>query len=292
MSLIQKQNRRRETTYRLLAGLVWSLVRQTEASGFCSEYDRAHCGFQNAYLQSFAGEESQAQAEWFKMPRRLGGASSAELARAYCPDGGIRRGACAAGECLYLALRWPTTAPSGSSRPRSTAPPSAIARYANGNVGQVLGEDNSYDGARIPIRGGTSVSSWLPPKLHLWCHENRRAVLAQVFRQDPTVREWADMQSLACGTRHVVGLTRRRSSGLAGILPAGAAEAIASWQNVTQLTRHETAQRRCIRMARYLCRQSPTTQKGSGSSGRTFCPYPATNVYGLTQDGNLLLAAL
>ena len=50
-----------------------------------SEYDCAHCGFQNAYLQSFAGEESRAQWQRTVQDAQAAwrGKQRAELARAH-----------------------------------------------------------------------------------------------------------------------------------------------------------------------------------------------------------------
>lgn len=100
------------------------------------------------------------------------------------------------------------------------------------------------------------------------------------------------MQSLACGTRHVVGLTTGGTVCLAGILPAGAAEVIASWQNVTQLT----AARDC---AAALHQDGTVSFAGKPNDPRKAAEQwqnilsvacDSAYVYGLTQDGRLLMA--
>ena len=90
-----------------------------------SEYDCAHCGFQNAYLQSFAGEESRAQWQRTVQDAQAAwrGKQRAELARAHRLTVGSH------GVALWVpsTWRWPTDSSKWSSRPCSTAPPSAIA---------------------------------------------------------------------------------------------------------------------------------------------------------------------
>lgn len=100
------------------------------------------------------------------------------------------------------------------------------------------------------------------------------------------------MQSLACGTRHVVGLTTGGTVRLAGILPAGAAEAIASWQNVTQLTAaRDWRSGCCTGWHGIFCRQANDPRKEAEQWQNILSvACDSAYVYGLTQDGNLLLA--
>lgn len=107
------------------------------------------------------------------------------------------------------------------------------------------------------------------------------------------MRGWTDVQTLACGTRHVVGLTTDGTVRLARAhCRTGAAEAIASWQNVTQLT----AARDC---AAALHQDGTVSFAGKPNDPRKEAEQwqnilsvacDSAYVYGLTQDGNLLLA--
>lgn len=258
-----------------------------------SEYDCAHCGFQNAYLQSFAGEESRAQ--WHRTVQDAQaawrGKQRAELARAHRLTVGSHGVALWVPQenALYLALANGQLQVEQQAVQYSATERNSAVRYANGTV-KVLGEDNSY--------GQKDTNPWRDIRFVLAAPNctygvtKTGAVLAQGVPVDPTVREWTDMQSLACGTRHVVGLTTGGTVRLAGILPAGAAEAIASWQNVTQLT----AARDC---AAALHQDGTVSFAGKPNDPRKEAEQwqnilsvacDSAYVYGLTQDGNLLLA--
>lgn len=73
--------------------------------------------------------------------------------------------------------------------------------YADGTV-KVLGEDNSY--------GQRDTDQWRDIQFALAAPNctygvtKTGAVLAQGAPVDPAVRGWTDVQTLACGTRHVV----------------------------------------------------------------------------------------
>ena len=173
-----------------------------------SEYDCAHCGFQNAYLQSFAGEESRAQWQRTVQDAQAAwrGKQRAELARAHRLTVGSHGVALWVPQenALYLALANGQLQVEQQAVQYSATERNSAVRYANGTV-KVLGEDNSY--------GQKDTNPWRDIRFVLAAPNctygvtKTGAVLAQGVPVDPTVREWADMQSLACGTRHVVGLS-------------------------------------------------------------------------------------
>ena len=112
-----------------------------------SEYDCAHCGFQNAYLQSFAGEESRAQ--WHRTVQDAQaawrGKQRAELARAHRLTVGSHGVALWVPQenALYLALANGQLQVEQQAVQYSATERNSAVRYANGTV-KVLGEDNSY----------------------------------------------------------------------------------------------------------------------------------------------------
>ena len=258
-----------------------------------SEYDCGHCGFQNAYLQSFAGAESLTQ--WQKAVQAAKGAWQAKQRAEHAGGRRLTVGNHAVAllvpqeHALYLAstngqLRVEQNVVQFSASERNDA-----VVYADGTV-KVLGEDNSY--------GQRDTDQWRDIQFALAAPNctygvtKTGAVLAQGAPVDPAVRGWTDVQTLACGTRHVVGLTTDGTVRLAGTLPTGAAEAIASWQNVTQLT----AARDC---AAALHQDGTVSFAGKPNDPRKEAEQwqnilsvacDSAYVYGLTQDGNLLLA--
>ena len=189
-----------------------------------SEYDCGHCGFQNAYLQSFAGAESLTQ--WQKAVQAAKTAWQAKQRAEHAGGHRLTVGNHAVAllvpqeHALYLAstngqLRVEQNVVQFSASERNDA-----VVYADGTV-KVLGEDNSY--------GQRDTDQWRDIQFALAAPNctygvtKTGAVLAQGAPVDPAVRGWTDVQTLACGTRHVVGLTTDGTVRLAGTLPAGAA---------------------------------------------------------------------
>lgn len=258
-----------------------------------SEYDCGHCGFQNAYLQSFAGAESLAQ--WQKAVQAAKGAWQAKQRAEHAGGHRLTVGNHAVAllvpqeRTLYLAstngrLQVEQNVVQFSASERNDA-----VVYADGTV-KVVGEDNSY--------GQRDTDQWRDIQFALAAPNctygvtKTGTVLVQGAPADPAVRQWTDIQTLACGTRHVVGLTTNGTVRVAGTLPAGAGEAVAAWQNVTYLT----AARDCV---------AALHQDGTVSfAGKPNDPRKAAEqwqnilsvacdsayVYGLTQDGRLLMA--
>lgn len=258
-----------------------------------SEYDCGHCGFQNAYLQSFAGPESRTQ--WQRAVQAAKGAWQAKQRAEHAGRHRLTVGSHAVAllvpqeRALYLAstngrLQVEQNAVQFSASERNDA-----VVYADGTV-KVLGEDNSY--------GQRDTDQWRDIQFILAAPNctygvtKTGTVLAQGAPVDPAVRQWTDIQTLACGTCHVVGLTTGGTVRVAGTLPAGAGEAVAAWQNVTYLT----AARDCV---------AALHQDGTVSfAGKPNDPRKAAEqwqnilsvacdsayVYGLTQDGGLLMA--
>ena len=112
-----------------------------------SEYDCGHCGFQNAYLQSFAGAESLTQ--WQKAVQAAKGAWQAKQRAEHAGGRRLTVGNHAVAllvpqeHALYLAstngqLRVEQNVVQFSASERNDA-----VVYADGTV-KVLGEDNSY----------------------------------------------------------------------------------------------------------------------------------------------------
>ena len=258
-----------------------------------SEYDCAHCGFQNAYLRFFVGPESLTQ--WQKAVRAAKGAWQAKQRAEHAGEHRLTVSNHAIAllvpqeRALYLAstngqLRVERNVVQFSASERNDA-----VVYADGTV-KVVGEDNSY--------GQRDTDQWRDIQFALAAPNctygvtKVGAVLVQGAPADPAVREWTDIQTLACGTRHVVGLTTNGTVRVAGTLPAGAGKAVAAWQNVTYLT----AARDCV---------AALHQDGTVSfAGKPNDPRKAAEqwqnilsvacdsayVYGLTQDGRLLMA--
>ena len=258
-----------------------------------SEYDCGHCGFQNAYLQSFAGAESLAQ--WQKAVQAAKGAWQAKQRAEHASGHRLTVGNHAVAllvpqeRTLYLAstngrLQVEQNVVQFSASERNDA-----VVYADGTV-KVVGEDNSY--------GQRDTDQWRDIQFALAAPNctygvtKTGTVLVQGAPADPAVRQWTDIQTLACGTRHVVGLTTNGTVRVAGTLPAGAGEAVAAWRNVTYLT----AARDCV---------AALHQDGTVSfAGKPNDPRKAAEqwqnilsvacdsayVYGLTQDGRLLMA--
>ena len=258
-----------------------------------SEYDCGHCGFQNAYLQSFAGAESLAQ--WQKAVQAAKTAWQAKQRAEHAGGHRLTVGNHAVAllvpqeRTLYLAstngrLQVEQNVVQFSASERNDA-----VVYADGTV-KVVGEDNSY--------GQRDTDQWRDIQFALAAPNctygvtKTGTVLVQGAPADPAVRQWTDIQTLSCGTRHVVGLTTNGTVRVAGTLPAGAGEAVAAWRNVTYLT----AARDCV---------AALHQDGTVSfAGKPNDPRKAAEqwqnilsvacdsayVYGLTQDGRLLMA--
>lgn len=258
-----------------------------------SEYDCAHCGFQNAYLQAFAGEESRAQWQkavqaaqknWLMKQREA-------LARAHRLTVGSHGVAfrMPQEDALYLAqtngqLQVERQAVGFSSSERNDA-----VVYADGTV-KVLGEDNSY--GQRDTGHWTDIQSVLAAPNCTYGVTKTGTVLAQGAPVAPAVGKWQDIQALACGAGHVVGLTKGGAVRLAGTLPEGAAEAVASWQNVTQIA----AARDCVAA---LHQDGTVSFAGKANDPRNKVTQwrdilsvacDGAYVYGLTRTGTLLLA--
>lgn len=264
-----------------------------KGAGSLSEYDCDHCGFQNAYLQSFAGEESRAQ--WQKAVQDAQNAWQAKrretIARAHRLTVGNHGVALRMPQehMLYLVqangqLQVEKQAVHYSAGERNRA-----VVYLDGTV-KVLGEDNSY--GQRDTGHWTDIQSVLAAPNCTYGVTKSGAVLVQGAPVDLIVEQWKDIQALACGTRHVVGLTVGGTVRLAGSLPEGAAEAVASWQNVTQIA----AARDCVAA---LHQDGTVSFAGKANDARNQVAQwrdilsvacDSAYVYGLTRFGTLLLA--
>lgn len=258
-----------------------------------SEYDCGHCGFQNAYLQSFADPESMAQ--WQKAVQAAKAAwqakQRAELARAHRLSVSGHGVALLVPQehTLYLVSTNGQFLTEQNVVQFSPSERNDAVVYADGTV-KVVGEDNSY--------GQRDTDQWRDIQFALAAPNctygvtKTGTVLIQGAPADPAVREWTDIQTLACGTRHVVGLTTTGTARVAGTLPAGAGEAVAAWQNVTYLT----AARDCVAALHLDGTVSfagkPNDPRKAAEQWQNILSVACDSayVYGLTQDGRLLMA--
>lgn len=258
-----------------------------------SEYDCSHCGFQNAYLQTFAGAESQAQ--WQRAVQAAKAAwqtkRRAELARAHRLTVGNQAVALLVPQehTLYLALTNGQLQVERNVAQYSSGERNDAVVYCNGTV-KVLGQDNSY--------GQKDTGHWQDIQFALAAPNctygvtQAGTVLIQGAPVEPAVAQWQDIQALACDPHHVVGLTTGGAVRLAGVLPEGAAEAVASWQDVTQVA----AARDCVAA---LHKNGAVSFAGKPNDPRKEAEQwqnilavacDSAYVYGLTQDGTLRMA--
>ena len=258
-----------------------------------SEYDCAHCGFQNAYLRSFAGAESQEQ--WQRAVQTAKTAwqatQRAELAQAHRFTVGNRAVALLVPQehALYLALANGQLQVEEQAVQFSSGERNDAVVYADGTV-KVLGEDNSY--GQRDTEHWKDIQAVLSAPNCTYGVTKAGTVVAQGAPVEPAVTQWQNIRKLACGTRHLVGLTTGGTVRLAGTLPEGAAEVVAAWQNVTDIA----AARDCVAA---LHQDGTVSFAGKHDDPRKQVDQwqdilavacDSAYVYGLTQAGTLRLA--
>lgn len=274
--------------------LVCPVCGQEKPALALSEFDCDRCGFQNAYLQYFAGKVSQTQWETEVQNARAERQTSqrAKVARlgqftlgSHCvafrnAEKGLLSLALGSGQ---LQVEKNVIGFSSSERNDAVV-------YANGTV-KVFGTDNSF--------GQRDTGTWSNIQFVLSAPNCTYGVtqdgdvLIQGTPVEDTVRQWRGIQTLASGGQHIVGLRTDGTVLLAGVLPdATAAEQLKGWNHVTQIA----AARDCVvglhEDGSVSFVGKPNDPRGEIQQWRDILAVACDNryVYGLTRTGDLHLA--
>lgn len=206
-------------------------LRDTSAA---NPYDCPVCGLENAYVRLFAGESSRAlrRRQEKEAARRLIRTRIGQYAGALAYDGS------AAALIDPRTHRLTVTGNDGSVREQenvrqvSAGGRTTVTLFLDGSVsvsgGGGYGEEEAerFSGIRHVLAGPNCV----------YAVTEDGTVLTAGSPADPSVRTWTDVQSLACGAYHVIGLRRDGTVRIAGqLLDEEVCRAVEGWRSVTAI---------------------------------------------------------